>query len=300
MADKSIDPVKTKRISAELRLAGVTRYGRLKSEVDHLPKIIGDNEHILGAIYGTHNGSSAMLLVTDLKLQFIDVKPFHVVADEMPYHLIGDIHVDFGLLYAKVTVFAGPKTFDFSYVNQKCARIFVNSLERQVLAARGGTNNKTTTVAKPSNPDSIEAAVPNDPELNFIHRNNLAVISSFGSDGYPYGATVFYFCDSGDPSILHVITRDSTPTAKNTANNNKVSITISEKSSLSTMHIRGHADRETDYSLAQQKLSEFIGNEKLLPEGVIPPVAQLNKGEYIVLRITIASIYLHEYHGFAA
>lgn len=292
------DNEKQNRIRQELAAAGVTRYGKLKAEVGLLPQLIRDNEHIKGAIYGTIDGSSAMLLATTHRMLFIDVRPMHASTDEVSYSVVGDIHVDFGMMYCKVTIYTPAKAFSFNYVNQKCARIFINVLEEQVL-------NLKTLKANPKKPTSKKSALPialpgsesvslaTDDTLNFLQRHNQAVISTYGHDGYPYGATVFYFASS-DSNDIHIITRESTPTATNSRKKPKVGLTVTDVDSLTTMHIAGVAQRESDISIAHSLLNR-LNDSKLLKNTEILPVNQIEQGGYLVLRVAVHSIYLHQY-----
>lgn len=68
-----------KRIVKELKEAGMTPWGFLKMETKRLPEIIHEDEKIGGVVYGRTTGDkigSAMLIATDKRVIFLDVKPF--------------------------------------------------------------------------------------------------------------------------------------------------------------------------------------------------------------------------------
>lgn len=67
------------RVISELKNAGMTTYGTMKMETEKLPSIIHDDEHIGGVVYGRTTGEkigSAMIIATDKRVIFLDVKPF--------------------------------------------------------------------------------------------------------------------------------------------------------------------------------------------------------------------------------
>jgi hypothetical protein len=79
------------RIKQELTVAGVTNYGFRKFAVHYLPKIIHNNEHVGGIVYGRYTPkkggnkwNEGMLIATNLRIIFLDHKPGFTDTDE-PY-----------------------------------------------------------------------------------------------------------------------------------------------------------------------------------------------------------------------
>lgn len=299
--------VRMKQIKAELHAVGVTRYGSLKSEVDKIPSLLLPDEHIVGAIYGNVDSSSSMMLATTNRLLFVDVRPMHVVTDEISYANVSDLRVDFGMVYAKVTLLTRSREFKFKYVNQTCARIFMNALETIAL---GNGHEKAESLYKEMNisdkdsiADPLIFAVPPEKsdittnEIRFLRKHHIAVLETVGKDGYPYGATVFYFCFTDNPNVLHIITRDTTPSAQNIRRKSKVGLTVSDEKQLCTLHIQALAIKEPDIEIAQTVLNRYINTEDLLPDGVLPPALQMEEGGLLVVRISIQSVYMHRYKG---
>lgn len=124
---------KAKRIRRELIDAGATLYGLMKSESRHLPKILHDNEHIMGVIYGQHSTSSAMLVATSERIIYLDTKPMAELFDEVSYEVVSGIEFDIHLFYATVVLHTPVKNYDFKWVNMRCAEKFARYIETQRL-----------------------------------------------------------------------------------------------------------------------------------------------------------------------
>jgi hypothetical protein len=124
---------KSKRIKRELLNAGVTLYGLLKSESRHLPKIIHDNEHIEAVVYGQHNSSSAMMVATDERIFYLDMKPMAELFDEVSYEVVSGIQFDVHLFFATVVLHTPVRNYDFKNVNLHCADKFARLIEIQRL-----------------------------------------------------------------------------------------------------------------------------------------------------------------------
>ena len=121
---------KVARIRQELIEAGVTPYGMSKSEAKSLYDYLGDNEHVVAVVYGQVEGSSAMMVASDRRLVFLDIRALHIVEDEASYYSFGDISVDEGVAFSKVEIRTKPRNYSFRMVNKRCARRFLNAMER--------------------------------------------------------------------------------------------------------------------------------------------------------------------------
>ena len=80
------------RIIDELKSVGVTRHGLAKPESRELPKIIHEDEHIRGVVYGRGEANnSAMLVATDHRALFLDNQFLFKTTDELSYDVITGI-----------------------------------------------------------------------------------------------------------------------------------------------------------------------------------------------------------------
>jgi hypothetical protein len=95
-----VQPTHKQRIDKELKAVGVTWYGMLKFSVHHLPKIIHEDEHIKGVVYGRYrdrsggsNWNEGMLIATDLRVIFLDHKPGFTKIDEITYDVVSGVSI---------------------------------------------------------------------------------------------------------------------------------------------------------------------------------------------------------------
>jgi hypothetical protein len=138
-----INPVShRRRIQQELQALGAVKYNMWLPETHALPRIIRPDEQLHGVVYGrykqkgrygqeanTLSSGRGMLVVTDVRVLFIDKKPLFLRCDEIPREIIS------GVTYAKVgfagTVAMHTRAGDFTIrtFNDRCAKLFVESLE---------------------------------------------------------------------------------------------------------------------------------------------------------------------------
>lgn len=279
------------RINDDLRRVGFKSYGFMKSETRALPDIIASDEPILGCIYGQYSGGSGMLVATDRRILFVDKKPMHLLLEEMTFERVVDIGVDWQPFYSMVTLNTRGEKYIFKYVNTKCARIFVRYLETAVI---GMKSKQKSSGIRASNPKIVMPVVINNEESFFLSNHALAVVSSNGKNGYPYGAAMFYFPDQTD-HIIRVVTRSETETAQNLRVSKKVALTITDVEDLATMHITGDASIDDTPEKGYAIMQQLIKGHPLLPKNVLPPVAQINEGAYVIFKITIRSTNLRIY-----
>ncbi len=281
----------TKRIEEDLKKAGISSYGLLKSETRELPKIIAEDEPIYGCIYGQYSGGSAMMVATDRRVIFLDKKPLHLMLEEMSFDKIIDIGADWQPLFSKVVINARADKYVFRYVNTNCARKFVRFLETAVLGLPDAMKHRDDKVhhyrvTAPKHFDTDES--------RFLSLHYICVVSTNGKNGYPYGATMFYFPDDSE-NVIRLVTRSETETAQNIRRNRKLALTITDEQKLATMHITGDAILDDDPKKGYEVVQSIISDNPHVPKHVVPPVAQINDGAYVVLKIVVASSYLHVY-----
>lgn len=80
------------RVRQELKAVGVTRHGLAKPESKELPRVLHDDEHIGGVIYGQiGSGNSAMLVATDRRVIYLDHRALFMTTDEMTYDVVSGV-----------------------------------------------------------------------------------------------------------------------------------------------------------------------------------------------------------------
>lgn len=124
------------RVVSEAREAGVTRYGFTKFSVRYLPKVIHENEHIHGLVYGRYreeNGPSlneGLLVATEFRVIFIDHKPGFTKTDELGYHIVSGVETSTAL-FSAVTLHTRIGDYELRFINKKCGRKFIEYVEQR-------------------------------------------------------------------------------------------------------------------------------------------------------------------------
>lgn len=126
-------PEALSRIKAELRVHGAVAYDLWVPETHYLPRIIHDDEHIMGTVYGRYKGGRGVLVATNQRVLFLDRKPGWLRCDEITFAVIGGVTrtrigpVGNVVLHTRLGDYA-LRTF-----NQKNAENFVDYIESQCL-----------------------------------------------------------------------------------------------------------------------------------------------------------------------
>jgi len=293
-----------KRITKELREAGVTAWGFLKMETRRLPEIIHEDEKIGGVVYGRTTGEkigSAMLIATDKRVIFLDVKPFFSTSDEVAYRVVSGVKTNQVGSFASVTLHTRVKDFGLKYVNIKCAKIFKNFIESYIeLHTKDGSdiyndvNNVTSNkVQEQSAPANINPPTPRLSDfLSLVNSQNSAVLSSVDKDGNAHGAVVHYIFENG---IFYILTKAQTYKAKNIRNHPQVSLTISATNSLKTAQISCNAEQEYDVDTKDSVYSKISESKQYAEGNHLPPLMSLKKGDVVVFRITPTNIQYQDF-----
>lgn len=280
----------TARVRSELSKAGVTKYGLLKLEAKHIPELIHEGEHIEAVAYGLSKNYSAMLVATNLRVIYLDRKPFFTISDELTYEMIAGVGYNIQGRFAAVTLHTRIGDYPLRFVNLEAAEKFIHYIEKRRIEALGGN----AQIAKPTNyladnahdesvAQLLEGAQPLTNEgKEFLHSHRVGTLSSIDRTGNVHGAVVYYFVDANDN--IYVLTKSGTHKAHNILANHQVAMTIYSTKNLQTLQIQGMTEIEPDAGVRDfiyQQLSKSSANKG----GGIPPVAKLSEGSFMVIRI---------------
>lgn len=130
-----------KRIRQELKDLGVSWLGLSLAESHNLPRLIHQDEHLGGVVYGHHTDGYAMLVATDSRVIFYDKKPLFENVDEVTYDVISGVslgHAGFG---STVVLHTRVKDYPIRTYNQKCAHTFVEYIEARCLEHKNSRRN---------------------------------------------------------------------------------------------------------------------------------------------------------------
>lgn len=122
-----------RRVSDELRQAGVSRLGLLRMESRYLPQVIHPDEHIDGVVYGHSDEGSVMLVATDRRVIFLDKKPLFINKDQISYYVVTGVKFSHAGPGTTVILHTRIKDYTIHSLNQKAAEKFVKLIESRCL-----------------------------------------------------------------------------------------------------------------------------------------------------------------------
>jgi general stress protein 26 len=285
-----------KRILRELREAGMTTYGTMKMETDHLPKIIHADEHIGGVAYGRTTGEkigSAMLVATDKRIIFLDVKPFFTTSDEVSYDVVAGVKTTKAGPFAGVILHTRVRDYGLRFVNSECAKNFVTFIENHIEIQQGeDTKNIQNEVWKSTEREKKLVSSTIGEASGLIKSQNTAVLSTVDREGNAHGAIIHYIYEN---ELFYFVTKKLTEKAQNIAFHGQVALTIHKPNSLKTVQVSGLADEEINPKIIDKVYLE-ISKPKDYEEGNhFPPIVSMKKGEVTVVRISPMNIKYYDY-----
>lgn len=117
-----------------MRRLGLNWLDMLRPETFYIGKILHENEKLLGAACGRlDDGGSALLVVTDLRIIYLNQIPLFTNMDEMKYDAVDGVSSEIGRLDASVTLHTAMKEFTLHAVNITAASKFVEGVERMCI-----------------------------------------------------------------------------------------------------------------------------------------------------------------------
>ena len=118
---------------------------------------------------------------------------------------------------------------------------------------------------------------------NFLNTHPVGVLSTAGTNGQPWGATVYFYSES-DFRCFFVI-RSETLKAKNIKQNQNVSLTVADSITQETLQMSGTARpvaaRET-FDTVFNKIASVYPTDKT---GWSPPVMKVHEGDWQVYEL---------------
>ena len=277
------------RVRKELVAAGMSNYGLKKGETKHLPTMIHPDEHIGGVIYGRRGRESAMFVATNLRMLYLEHKPFFRINDEISYNVLSGVSFNTQGRFAGVTVHTRLGDYTILFVNRKCADVFVSYIEQRRLEEVGGT-----AIGSP-NPAEISATpVGIDKSAGvFLASHNLGVLSSADREGNIAGAAVYYALS--DDGGIYVATKNDTRKAQNILVHPGVALTVVDEGARQTFQLQGVAKAESDLPKARRMLETIVKPHLYRGEVDTPPITKIEAGNYVVLRITPTEVHFSDY-----
>lgn len=278
MANTSPSPEHTARVKRELKAAGTTAYGLIKQEARYLPRIIHPNETIGGVVYGRVDGSSAMLIATNLRVIFLDRKPGFTHSEEITYDVVAGVTYNQQGQFAAVTLHTRLGDFGMRYVNLKAAGQFVKFVEKRQLEHESGRGNSAPITKVHTNHPFDDKA------LTFLKEHDTGVLSSVDKDGIVHGAVVYYISD--DEGQLYIVTKSETQKATDVRTVGRVAYTVFNAPMQQTLQIEGTAVIETDQKKKDWVFASIIRPRMSAKGEKLPPVTKIKDGAFVIICIT--------------
>jgi general stress protein 26 len=280
------------RIINELKSVGVTRHGLAKPESRELPRILHEDEHIRGVVYGRDEAnSSAMLVATDHRVLFLDNQFLFKTIDELSYDVVSGISSSTSGPLISVTLHTRVTDYSLRYVNAKCAKIFIKYIENKRLEEKTDDQEDSPTQHATILP-AASTAIDEKTEA-FLKNHNLAVLSTIDRTGNVHGAVVHYTVDQN--YIIYILTKSGTGKGKNIYSHEQVAITIHEPGTLKTLQMQGIAKIETDQMIRDDVFLRLT-QPRSYKDGISPPpVTQLHSGSFMVIKVIPTIISYHDY-----
>jgi general stress protein 26 len=296
----------TQRINAELKAAGMSNYGLIKLDTSYLPKIIHKNEHIKGVVYGRIDKTidAGMLVATDMRVIFLDCKPFYKNWDEITYEVVAGVKTTFIGPFAGVVLHTRVKDYTLRFVNIKCAKIFDKYIEGYI---ESKDISKTTVIPeiepiaeKEKDTNYQPYLIDHKPtidslkELNKFERmDDTAVLSTIDKDGNPHASVVHFEVDKDEN--FYILTKEKTQKAINISRNRNVALTIHNSGSLKVMYIKGFAEKITDKETIEAVKNQIASFREYQEGTKLAPITKISAGDYTVFKITPTSTNLQDF-----
>jgi len=278
------------RVKKELTAVGVTSYGQRLPEVKALAHILHSDEHIGGVVYGKYPNGLAWLVATQKRVIFLDHKPMFNTLDEITYDVVSGVQSSKAGPLVSVTLFTRINNYSISFVNAKCAQIFVNYIEKRRLTVEN--------TQQPANHDLDYKQLPdiqtnNNEALKFLQEHELAVLSTVDRTGNVHGAVIYYYVDK--PGFIYILTKSETGKGRNVYAHGQVAMTLHEAGTLQTLQVQGLAEIETDQTKKEEVFAAIVKQRTYRDGASLPPVVKLHEGSFTVIRIAPTLLSFHDY-----
>lgn len=281
------------RVRDELIQAGFTKGGLRKFTAKYLPQVIGEDEHIGGAVHGRYSETSkgplnwveGMLVATDKKVMFIDHKPGYTDVDEITYFVVAGVKYVSAWPFAAVTLHTRMGDFTLKFASPICAKKFVKYVESYSVNENegGGSYSKKQFMKRDQKKQKKTGTTLDDASVAFLSSHDTGVLSTITKGGDLDGAAIHYIVDNNS---IYFVTKSDTQKAHNILANSKVAFTVFDRESLETIRIRGSAEIESQPTIKNIIFTEIVKPRKYGNKISLPPVSSLEKESYIIFKIT--------------
>lgn len=123
-------------VKMQLAKAGcsVSFWGR--GEVRELCNVLAEDETIIHASNGYHEGGFGLLVATDQRMLLVDRKPMYLTLDAISYGMIQEITLNYRLLNSSINIYTSNKCMVFKSWNHSRLRQMLMFSQQKILESR--------------------------------------------------------------------------------------------------------------------------------------------------------------------
>jgi len=137
-----------KHVRQQLRSVGISGFDLLRPESYSIARVLRADERILAAICGkVNNEGSALLVVTDKRILYLNDIPLFTNIDEVGYGVVTGISSDIGRWDATITLHTGIKDFEMHSVNIEAANNFIYTVDSFCIAPTITAKNRKSLIS---------------------------------------------------------------------------------------------------------------------------------------------------------
>lgn len=136
-----------------------------KKEINELPKLLWDNENVIGVAPGNYNGGNGLIVATTRRVLFIDkgALGLSLKVEDFGYDKISSIQFSTGLLAGDVTIFASGNRAELKMIPKEFTKRIAEVIRNQMTVVQ-------TPAAPPAPPVQAAAAPAGDDLISKLER----------------------------------------------------------------------------------------------------------------------------------
>lgn len=280
-----------KRVTAELKAAGLSSVGLRRFSTNYLLGVIHSDEHVMAAVAGRNRETEGifgfvegMLVATDQRILYVYHYPGYTTLDEISYDVVSGVGLSRTFRTASVKLFSKVGTYTLSHAQPVAARKFVDYIEQRPLRPLDKRTDE---------PVFHLGRKLGEAELDFLKSHRLGIISLIDTDGHAGGAAVYYAVANNG---IFFVTKSASRKAAGFMYNKRVALTVVDEPALKTLQLKGSIEAETDRAVIDAIVDKLIITRHYNSGDKLPPVMRSTGDNFIVYKITPIEAVLSDYN----
>lgn len=129
-----------KHVSQRLKSLGVSGWGMQKSAIRHLHEMLQPGEEVGGIVYGRCDEGSVVLVATDSRVIFIDVKPMFKKVENISYNVVSGVTLEWVMFSGTLILHTRVADLKVRTMNKVAARKFMEFIEKRIIEQKHQTD----------------------------------------------------------------------------------------------------------------------------------------------------------------